>query len=262
MKVSHKIIISYIGIILITSLLWMYFKKKNQIREGAKGLDIMKPLKKEATKVANQIKKSPPVKAALNFVKNIQLSFKSAMKANKDLNNALTFLFTQGGNDFADIGKKTVNVAGKTFTNLWVSTDSVIKCIEKLWKNKTFCFAIYGIHGLLYILYCIGIGLPCYICDLFSGNIFNIQRNVDITIDNILNVEPLKYVIDYFGFPIHRDCYNCKITPMPKISANPIKISAQKMNHDFKHEIPNKFVKVGKDFSEIGSYLKKAFTGK
>ena len=250
--------------LLITSLLWMYFNKINQIQEGAKGLDvgkqILKPLKKEATKVAKQIEKSAPVKGILDFIKNIKLAFKSLTKANHDLNKALKFLFTQGGRDFADIGKKTVNVAGKTFTNLGASITSFGLCVGKIMTNIPSCFGFYIGHLIGYTLYYLFIGLPVYLIDLMSGGFLDVQSTID-TIFLILNTT----MTDIFGdsiTSITNKCFRCKITPMPKISANPIKKAAQKMNYDFNHEIPNNFIKVGSDLSEFGSHMKKAFTGK
>lgn len=262
MKVSHKLIISYIGIILITSLLFTYFKKIDKIQEGAKGMPdigkiLTKGFEKEKNKITKEITNSKPVKAMSDFIKNIKLAFKSLTKANNNLDKALKFLFTQGGNDFKNIGDTTVNVAGKFFIDLWKSIDSALLCFKKIMTNIPSCFGFYVGQLTGYTLYYLFIGLPVYLIDLMTGGFLDIQS----TIDNIF-ILVNGVTMNLFGdqvSSITNKCFRCKITPMSKISADPIKRAVQKMNNDFKHEIPNNFYKVGTDLKQFGNHMKKAF---
>lgn len=265
MKIEHKLIISYIGIILITCLLWMYFKKQQgKIQEGLKmpNFDkiIVKPIKKGfndgiVKPLENTAKNA--VKPLLNFFKDIRNAFKEMTVASNDLNKALDFLFTQGGKDFADIGKKTWDVTEITFKDIWISTVSVMDCIAKVSINIPSCFGFYIGHLTGYILYYLFIGLPIYLIYLMSGGFLDLEPTINDIFSLFANI-----TMDSFGDQIKSvtsKCYTCKIIPMPKISAAPIIDAAQKMNYDFNYTIPRKFYNVKTDLNSAGRYLKKAF---
>ena len=275
MKIEHKLIISYIGIILITSLLWMYFKKQDQIQyqkqakiqEGFNFNDIVvKPIKKsfndgivKPLKNAAEDTIKKPLQTFLNFFKDIQDAFHAMSVASNDLDKALNFLFTQGAYDFADLSKTTWDVTETTYKHVLTSTISVWNCVTKVWQNRTYCFGIYAFTLIGYTFYYLFVGLPVYLIDLLSGGFLNVQSTIDAMFD-ILQFT----IMDIFGDTvtlIHNRCFSCDIIPIPKISAAPIIDSANKMKYDFNNDIPNKFYNLRADFNSIGHYLGKAFSG-
>jgi len=265
MKVEHKLIISYVGIILITSLLWMYFKKQDQLQyqKQAKikeGFDINNPFDGLDDIINDGLNKviDPLKNPVVNFFMDIRDAFDAMTVASNDLNKALDYLFVQGGKDFKDIGQKTVDVAETTFTHLGITLASLGECTAKMLTNLPSCFGFYVCQLIGYTLYYLFIGLPIYLIDLLSGGFLDLQP----TMDNIFELLT-DLAVNTFGdsiLSVNEKCYSCNIIPMPAISATPIINATNKMNYDFNNDIPNNFYKVKIDLNNVGHFLGKAFS--
>jgi hypothetical protein len=263
MQLTHKLIISYIGIILITSLLWMYFQKQELIQEGAKfkigkkGSDPFAALK-EIPKKIKEVEKF--FKKMSKMVKNLKTGFTRLGGAIKKLNSAIKFGFVRGASDIKNIGDTTTNVAGKFLINLWISTVSFWNCFIKIMKNIPSCFGIYSIHGIGYLLYYLSIGLPVYLIDLFTAGFVNLQPTIDMIFELFFDMSTSMFG-DHIN-SIYKKCYYCNITPMPFVSPEPIKQAFQKTKRDFKYVIPDKFNQANTKFVQAGNQIKSVFTGK
>ena len=261
MKITHKLIISYIGIILITSLLWMYFKKQNRVQEGA---DVFKEIKDLIDDIKNGVKTmtSGIQNMLQDIIKlkemgiNVQNGIKKVGSGITQFESATRYAVTQGVNDIQNISDKTVDVSNKAFTDLNASWTSFWDCIAKLQANWASCFGFYTIHLILQLLYYLSVGFPIYLIDLLTAGFINLEPTANLILGSLTDMT-FKMSGDTIT-SVYNKCYYCNITPMTNVSATPIIEATQKMHNNFKYEIPLKFTDSIQSFIQGKSQLASA----
>lgn len=270
MKFSHKLIISYIGIILITSLLYVYFKQKTAIREGASlGDEISRSVMNGIKPILNDI--TGPFNPLISIVNEVGQDLKQIPSRLAYINAALQSFgkgmesaFVNPGKSIALVGKDVGNIVGNVETSTGnyltqffeVYIASIGICVGDKLANLPSCFGIYILQIIGYILYYMTIGLPIYLIDLSTGGFLNLNKTV-IDIFQFLQT----IIMEIYGSHINaitRKCYNCNISPLPQFNNVPITNAVNTLKTDYNttipgymNEIKTNFETSGRDFTKI-----------
>jgi hypothetical protein len=267
MKISHKLIISYIGIILITSLLYVYFKQKTTIQEGSLSGDISKSIMGGIRPIIDNA--TGPFRPLISIVNNLGEELnKMPTRINninvsiKSFGESFEVLFVNPGKSIALVGKDVGNIVDNVetttskyltqFFEIYIASIGI--CLGDKLANLPSCFGIYVLQIIGYILYYMTIGLPIYLIDLGLG--LNLTK---IIFDFFELMQTL--ILEIYGTHITaiiKKCYSCNISPLPQFNNVPIKNAVNTLKHDYNttipgymNEIKTKFQKSGTDFTKI-----------
>jgi hypothetical protein len=268
----HKIILIYVGIIILTSIIFIYFKHKEEEerrREGNFFDDISNTI--------NDIK---------NFVNDITRFFRSIpgrvsnfSKAFDKVGKGLKTSWLNLGLSLNEAGDNVgafFPLIGKYFNNYLASR---LKCsFEKMGKFKP-CFKYYLLELIGEILYSIIVRLPAFILHLITGIDVNSQIdivwNVIYWVDDII-YDLINYHIAHWSDEILNECYLCEgLYPLPNFEYQINKIHAdfksmepdnqtrdpKSRYYDPNHRtIPNLMSEPGQHFTDAANSFKKVFT--
>lgn len=257
MQISHKVIISYIGIVLITSIIFLYYKNKQVIREGA----------------AN------PFKEISGFIKKITAAFKEIPIRINNFGKSFATVGKALGLEFTNLGKSsklfvndTESVIGTVFTsisdylkNLFIKyLGPRFECgIQKI-KDFNACFKYYFFNLISETLYSIFFGLPIFLIKLGSG--FDLEPTFNMIWEGICCIDDFIYGMVGYHFirwsdEIMDQCFLCKnLTPLPTFPDKPINDQIQKMQTDIHKTIPRLLNEPIKTFKEAGTQFKSVFS--
>jgi len=264
MKYTTKITICYIGIIILTSIVFLYYKNKKE-KSTQEGLNIGKEIEKAFKK---------PLKPILDVVDKVKEVFAMVPKRFKALGNAFEKVGKGVGKIFMGIPAAAIVGAndvdglstsiGDYINKLFVQyVGPGIECGFQKIADFNYCAKFYFTNLIGETFYSLFIGLPIFTIKLFSG--VDLEPPLTIIWDGVLCIDD--FVFGAVGYHIVRwsdeiqdKCFLCnKMKPIP--SAEPIKQKFTKLKQDFTYKIPdllwsepvNEFKSSGSDFKSFFS---------
>ena len=262
MKYTTKITICYIGIIILTSIVFLYYKNKRSILEGARGSDPIKKLLKPIMQ---------PINDAKAGVKKIQTKFKSLGNGFAKVGKGIGKIFmgvpgaaTVGANDVGGLSSSIGDYINKLFVQF---LGPGIECGFQKIADFNYCAKFYFTNLIGETLYSIFIGLPIFTIKLFLGETFgnNIEQVLNIIWDGVICIDDfvfaaVGYHIVRWSDEIQDKCFLCnKMKPAP--STEPIKQKFTKLKQDITYKIPNLlWSDPVKEFKASGSDFKTFFS--
>ena len=286
MKISllHKCIISFIGIILITSIIQNLLKKNEKIQEGLNkpsddqiGKIMKAEIMKILYKIGDDIKKG--LAPLIDFGNLLAHTFeytlpeigKSLKYAFDDIGNGIKLEFKNLGiglkNGFEDIVEYI-----KLFKYVFSYIDDVFKkyigsrinCgIQKIGKLRS-CFIFYFMDMIGHILYYVFVFMPVWIIKLVTNGFIDLQPSVDLGQNMVDCIDDFFYGatgfhIVHYPQSVLDECYLCKLKDMPEFPVKRFKDQAHKINVDW-NQVLNEFLNQPLDiFKDAGYKFKAAF---
>ena len=182
MQYTTKITICYIGIIILTSIVFLYYKNKRPILEGAKGGDPFKKLLKPIMQ---------PINDAKAGVKKIQTKFKSLGNGFAKVGKGIGKIFmgipaaaVVGFNDADGLSSSVGDYIQKLFIQF---VGPGIECGFQKIADFNYCAKFYFANLIGETFYSLFLGLPIFTIKLFSG--FDLEPQLNIIWDGILCVD-------------------------------------------------------------------------
>ena len=273
----HKVIICYIGIILITSALYIYTKHNlfRNILHSPFHSPFHSPLQEGASGIGGEIEKalSKPFKPVTNFIENVikdianmkkrgadfQTAFKTLGKAFDQEWNAIVGGAALAGNDIAGAATTSSNFLNEFFIKYM---GPLVKCGWQKITDIKYCFFYYAIELVCETIYTIMVRTPVFIISLFTG--YDINPTIDMVWDVIYYIDDICY--EFMGLHVIKwsdeimdRCFLCNVPPMP----DPSKVANafNKMGHDNTVVIPAMFNQANSSFTQFGNQLSSAVLG-
>ena len=199
MQHLHKVMICYIGIILITSVLYVYTKNhKPPVQEGAKS-------------IGDQISGAilGPLKPVISFVTDAIKSVASLKKRGENFQKSFKTLGTAFTQEFQAIGQGTVlvgnDIASAATTSTNYINDFFVKyltprfaCGLQKITDFNYCFVYYLVNIVIETIYTIFVRTPVYAILLFTG--LDMTSNVDMVWAGIYCLN-MRYPMWLWPFP-------------------------------------------------------------
>ena len=219
--------------------------------------DIQKKMKGDFDKVGN-IAKDGIKKAKAGF-DEIGNTFKKVGNMFKKFGRGLERIFVGIGQEFTGIGDG-LELGFRDIRELFVYFGeflfTYINCGIKTMKNLHECILYYAIDTVLSIFY-IPVRLNLWFLNAFLGmNLYPLEKSIWNFIYKIdgMCFRSLGFHFAKWPSNIRNDCYNCKRL---KISA--MKRMAQKVDYDFKYEMPKKLMRGVNTMRDGAEDIKGAF---
>ena len=287
MKTKHKFIICYIGIIIITSIIFIYFNEKSQVQEGLLGIPGTESVKTPKAPSTDSIGKSildglkpilddvtTPFQPLISIVNEVGEDLKQIPARLELIGHSLvTFgkafesTFVNPGKSVGILGKDVGNVIGSTWNAVFqnflhdffgIYIGSLVICFYEKLKSLPSCFGIYVVKTIGYITYYMFIGMPVYMLDLFTGGMLNLQATIDKLYALIVDV-----VMFFFSErlnQIYKKCFYCPVPPMPIFNPDKINDAVNTITYDVNKTIPDLMNDIKANYYDYGSEVKGIFS--
>ena len=286
MKISllHKCIISFIGIILITSIIQNLLKKNEKIQEGLdmpSGDQIGNMIKDGFMSLFDKIKNGfdQMVASIMGIINKIQNFFDHTLR---DIGQDLEYAFEDIGNGIK-LEFKNLGIGLKTgfqdifeymtlFKYVFSYIDDVftkyigsrINCgLQKIGKIRS-CFIFYFMDMIGHILYYVFVFMPVWIIKLVTNGFIDLQPSVDLGQNMIDCIDDFSYgmsgyhIVHYPQWVLD-ECYLCKLKDMPAFPLKPFQDQAHKINIDWNKALPELLNQPLDLFKDAGYKFKSAF---
>ena len=279
MQYLHKIAICYIGIILITSIFYLYFKIEIPVQEGMSINDIGKTLGKMGAFFSDFPKLlSKPFEPITEFINRIKADLDEIPGRIKKFGSSFDKLGDALGAEFTNIGK-SLQIGGDDIGGFLELIPTIfpylgkffgqylgprINCgIEKI-GNLNYCFFYYFMNMLGETIYTIFARGPIFLIKLISG--FDLNPTALMLWDGVYCLDDFLYGM--FGYHFIRwsdeimdKCFLCKnLKPIPIFNTQPFNAQIAKIKTDYKTTIPNLLNEPVSIFKAAGSEFKSVFT--
>ena len=289
MQHLHKVMICYIGIILITSILYVYTKNHGvifyplririqplqegltnpfaKISSGAKDVAdkandaIIGPIKDLFKPITDFVSQSIHDIASLKTRgENFQKSFKTLGTAFEQEFQAIGQGTVLVGDDIAGAATTSTNYINDFFVNYL--TPRFACGVQKI-QDFNYCFVYYLVNIVLETIYTIFVRTPVYAILLFTG--LDMTSQVDMVWAGIYCLDDIMY--ESVGLHVMRwsdeimdRCFLCKnLTPLP--DSKKVTRAFNKIGTDTTVTVPAMFNKANSSFTQFGNQLSTAILG-
>jgi len=271
--------ICYIGIILITSILYIYTKKYNPpIQEGLTNpFKIISSGTKDVTDKANDAIIGPIkdlfkpitdfVSLSTHYIENLKtrgVNFQNAFKTLKTALEQEYQAITQGstliGNDINRVANTSTNYINDFFIKYL--TPRFACGIQKI-QDFNYCFFYYLVNLIKETIYTIFVRTPVYTTLLFTG--YDLTSYINMVWDGIYFIDDMIYS----SFEIHilrwsdeimDRCFLCKnLSPLP--NSGPVTNAFNKIGTDTTKTVPAMFNNANSSFTQFENQLSTAILG-